>query len=104
MCDPERAPPPRRRRKSGCKKRYCECFQAGIKCGEKCKCTDCENPNGLKPSVSPDAGLQLAYSDALGEDNTLGPADALGSADALGPPDDPLQLGALQPAVLLGLS
>eukprot|EP00966_Prymnesium_polylepis_P223600 5173650-Prymnesium_polylepis.1 len=35
-----------RRRKSECRKRYCECFQAGIKCGDKCKCLDCANPMG----------------------------------------------------------
>ena len=36
-------------KKSGCKKRYCECFQAGVKCTEKCKCTDCRNPAGVNP-------------------------------------------------------
>eukprot|EP00736_Rhodelphis_marinus_P002030 Rmarinus@m.24157 len=30
-------------KKSGCSKKYCECFQAGIACGENCKCTDCRN-------------------------------------------------------------
>ena len=24
-------------------KKYCECFQAGIKCSEKCKCIRCKN-------------------------------------------------------------
>lgn len=35
-------------RKSECRKRYCECFQAGVKCGDKCKCLDCANPMGLR--------------------------------------------------------
>ena len=30
-------------KKSGCKKKYCECFQAGIACAAKCKCVNCEN-------------------------------------------------------------
>ncbi|KAL1500329.1 hypothetical protein AB1Y20_012993 [Prymnesium parvum] len=41
-------------RKSGCRKRYCECFQAGVKCGDKCKCLDCANPMGLRlPTAAP---------------------------------------------------
>ena len=36
-------------KKSGCKKRYCECFQAGVRCHEKCKCYDCVNPAGANP-------------------------------------------------------
>lgn len=29
--------------KSRCLKKYCECFEAGIYCGKKCKCSDCQN-------------------------------------------------------------
>ena len=25
-------------KKSYCLKKYCECYQAGLKCGENCKC------------------------------------------------------------------
>ena len=28
---------------SGCKKNYCECYQNGVKCSEKCKCLGCLN-------------------------------------------------------------
>lgn len=28
---------------SGCKKNYCECYQYGVKCSEKCKCQGCLN-------------------------------------------------------------
>lgn len=30
-------------KKSGCLKKYCECFQAGVTCGENCKCISCKN-------------------------------------------------------------
>lgn len=32
-------------KKSNCLKKYCECFQAGLKCGLNCKCEDCKNGN-----------------------------------------------------------
>eukprot|EP01016_Furgasonia_blochmanni_P043212 TRINITY_DN582_c0_g1_i10.p1 TRINITY_DN582_c0_g1~~TRINITY_DN582_c0_g1_i10.p1 ORF type:complete len:335 (+),score=23.96 TRINITY_DN582_c0_g1_i10:64-1068(+) len=30
-------------KKSGCMKKYCECFQAGVSCSDNCKCIDCHN-------------------------------------------------------------
>jgi hypothetical protein len=33
-------------RKSHCLKKYCECFQAGIFCGNTCRCKDCRNFEG----------------------------------------------------------
>ena len=30
-------------RRSGCRKKYCECFQQGVKCSELCKCENCKN-------------------------------------------------------------
>jgi hypothetical protein len=33
-------------RKSRCLKKYCECFQAGVLCGEQCKCKGCDNYDG----------------------------------------------------------
>jgi hypothetical protein len=30
-------------KKSGCLKKYCECFQAGVLCAAQCKCHDCKN-------------------------------------------------------------
>lgn len=62
-------------RKSGCKKRYCECFQAGVRCTDKCKCFDCCNPAGanpccgmgsdvappLAPPLCPDVGVSSSW-------------------------------------------
>ena len=30
-------------KKSGCLKRYCECFQAGVLCTDACRCLECKN-------------------------------------------------------------
>eukprot|EP00826_Nyctotherus_ovalis_P038669 TRINITY_DN3636_c0_g1_i1.p1 TRINITY_DN3636_c0_g1~~TRINITY_DN3636_c0_g1_i1.p1 ORF type:complete len:287 (-),score=35.87 TRINITY_DN3636_c0_g1_i1:1043-1903(-) len=35
-------------RRSGCLKKYCECFNAGIPCSDNCKCTGCMNCEGLE--------------------------------------------------------
>ena len=35
-------------KKSGCLKKYCECFQAGIICSATCRCSDCKNRDAAK--------------------------------------------------------
>lgn len=30
-------------KKSGCQKKYCECYQSGAFCGPLCKCEECKN-------------------------------------------------------------
>ncbi|EME26815.1 Protein tesmin/TSO1-like CXC 6 [Galdieria sulphuraria] len=34
-------------KRSNCRKKYCECFQAGVPCGDNCKCVDCKNQSSL---------------------------------------------------------
>jgi len=34
-------------KRSKCRKKYCECFQAGVACSASCKCIDCENDGSL---------------------------------------------------------
>ena len=38
-------------KKSACLKKYCECFEAGVTCGEKCKCLDCLNYDGSQALI-----------------------------------------------------
>jgi hypothetical protein len=33
-------------RKTGCLKKYCECFQAGVDCSDRCGCLECRNVGG----------------------------------------------------------
>jgi hypothetical protein len=40
-------------KKSKCLKKYCECFQAGIACGDSCKCDGCHNTTEAMASGRP---------------------------------------------------
>jgi hypothetical protein len=33
-------------KKSNCRNKYCECYQAGVVCSSSCKCVDCLNFEG----------------------------------------------------------
>ncbi|KAG5192839.1 hypothetical protein JKP88DRAFT_261774 [Tribonema minus] len=43
-------------KKSNCLKRYCECFQANIKCSDQCRCTDCRNGSDADDGASSSSG------------------------------------------------
>ena len=49
-------------KRSGCNRGYCECFQLGVRCSERCKCCECSNPAGQNP------GLQWGGADTV-DDN-----------------------------------
>jgi len=34
-------------KRSGCQKKYCECYQAGVACSDACKCSECKNDGSL---------------------------------------------------------
>jgi hypothetical protein len=44
-------------KRSGCVKKYCECFQANVQCSDACKCSGCLNcaPQQNKPAEPPAA-------------------------------------------------
>ena len=44
-------------KKSGCNKRYCECFQNGVACTSMCKCTVCKNDGGLQKTATIGDGI-----------------------------------------------
>ena len=37
--------------KSNCNKKYCECYKAGIKCNEKCRCLNCMNTTNTSQNI-----------------------------------------------------
>ncbi|CCI43097.1 unnamed protein product [Albugo candida] len=49
-------------KKSACQKKYCECFQAGVLCGDNCRCIDCRNVEKKKEIAALDAILSTPES------------------------------------------
>lgn len=42
-------------KKSGCLKKYCECYQGGVGCSINCRCEGCKNAFGRKDGIDGDA-------------------------------------------------
>lgn len=83
-------------RKSACLKKYCECFNAGVKCSYSCRCTNCKNvpppptppppslaeyiPRSLLPSSSAkelhDDAVEFHKNEVIKEDSTENSADS----------------------------
>lgn len=40
-------------KKTGCKKKYCECFTAGVACSAQCRCCPCENEKPVEVAPPP---------------------------------------------------
>lgn len=51
-------------KKSGCLKKYCECFQAGVMCSGVCKCHECKNTE--------ESSERRALLSGIGEMNSAG--------------------------------
>lgn len=54
-------------KKSFCLKKYCECFQVGMKCTSNCKCIDCQNKSGERKLFAVSGGgekRERFYSDS----------------------------------------
>ncbi|MEW5305291.1 MAG: hypothetical protein WDW36_007843 [Sanguina aurantia] len=65
-------------KKSHCLKKYCECFQGGIGCGDACKCVECEN---MKPVPAP-RGREASRAALFRSNSGAGAAAAAGTAAA----------------------
>jgi len=70
-------------KKSGCAKKYCECYQNGVACSSICRCEGCQNDGSLlhlrtfgvaEPQLIPIPGPALSQSSTGSESSSIGSA------------------------------
>ncbi|KAM3140401.1 hypothetical protein pb186bvf_007561 [Paramecium bursaria] len=76
-------------RKSGCMKKYCECFQAKVPCSEICKCTKCQNHGLLTTDTfrKTSEGNNMLYQMTLAKDNDHLQSILANHRQIIAPPD-----------------
>jgi hypothetical protein len=78
-------------KKSACLKKYCECFEAGVNCGEKCKCVSCKNFAGSQALIDRRSKMKAAKIILANDDEPwrvngmLGPENTIRSDKAPAP-------------------
>ena len=72
-------------KKSNCLKKYCECFQLGITCSDRCRCTNCKNfPGSVERNKCLSVGIKEISQIIRKSENGCSVSDASGASIAAG--------------------